>query len=64
MAKAGIGIALCPMYVIDRDLADGTLVPLFESFEASEMGVYALYPHKRHLSARVRALVNHLEEKF
>lgn len=64
MAKAGIGIALCPMYVIDQDLADGTLVPLFESFEASEMGVYALYPHRRHLSARVRALVNYLEQQF
>ena len=64
MAVAGLGIAMCPMYVIDKDLLDGLLVPLFEAFEQPEMGVYALYPHRRHLSARVRALVSHLEQAF
>lgn len=61
MAVAGLGVGMCPMYVIDQDLEAGRLVPLFEEYEQPEMGVYALYPHRRHLSARVSALVSHLE---
>jgi len=64
MAVAGLGIAMCPMYVIDQDLENGALIALFETLEQPEMGVYALYPHRRHLSARVRALVTHLEQAF
>ncbi|MFT4677199.1 MAG: DNA-binding transcriptional LysR family regulator [Candidatus Azotimanducaceae bacterium] len=64
MAVAGLGIAMCPMYVIDQDLKNGALIALFETFEPPEMGVYALYPHRRHLSTRVRALVTHLEQVF
>ena len=32
----------------------------FAENEAFDFGVYALYPSNRHLTARVRALVDHL----
>ncbi|GAB4198584.1 MAG: LysR family transcriptional regulator [Wenzhouxiangellaceae bacterium] len=64
MALAGIGIAHCAKFVITEDLAQGRLVPLFEQLEGYNAGVYALYPHRRHLSARVRALVDHLHNGF
>ncbi len=64
MAVTGIGIALCPMYVVNQDLINGTLVPLFEDLEAHDFCVHALYPHRRHLTARVRVLLDHLETHF
>ena len=52
------------MYVVGPDVVAGRLRILFEEFEAYEFGVYALYPHRRHLSARVRALVDFLAATF
>jgi DNA-binding transcriptional LysR family regulator len=64
MALAGVGIAMCPMYVISADLVAGRLQALFEKQEAYNFAVYALYPQRRHLSARVRSLVDHLAVSF
>ena len=60
MAVAGLGIALCPLYAAGPAIADGRLEVLFAEKEAFDFGVYALYPSNRHLTARVRALVDHL----
>lgn len=64
MAIAGLGVARCPLYQVDAALADGRLVRLFEGQEAVEFGLYAVYPPNRHLTARVRALIDHLAEAF
>lgn len=64
MALAGIGIGLCPMYVVGRDVVAGRLEVLFEAYEAFEFGVYAVYPYRRHLAGRVRALVDHLGQRL
>lgn len=64
MALSGLGIALSPLYAVNGDLVAGRLVRLFEGSEALDFGVYALYPHRRHLSGRVRAVVDHLATRF
>lgn len=64
MAEAGLGIALCPHYIVRGAVAAGRLELLFEEFEAFEFGVYAFYPHNRHLTGRVRALVDFLAAYF
>ena len=64
MALAGVGIAMCPMYVVNQDLISGTLIPMFEDLEAHDFSVHALYPHRRHLTARVRVLLDYLEANF
>jgi len=60
MALAGRGIARCPQYVVAQNLKDGTLQQIFQEFETENFGLYALYPPNRHLTARVRALIDHL----
>ena len=60
----GQGIGLCPLYVISEDLISGRIVRLFESMESINFGVYAMYPHRKHLSTRVRKLVDHLQFEF
>ncbi len=60
MALGGLGIARLPLYVVEDALAAGKLEQLLPDFGAEEFGVYALYPPNRHLTRRVRALIDHL----
>ena len=60
MALGGLGIARLPLYVVEDALAAGKLEQLLPDFGADEFGVYALYPPNRHLTRRVRALIDHL----
>ena len=62
MAVAGLGISLTPHYAAAPRVAEGALELLFEDCELDAFGVYALYPHNRHLSARIRRLVDYLAE--
>ncbi len=64
MLVAGGGIGLCPRYVVNADLRDGRLVQLLPDYRAQEYGIYVLYPHNRHLAAKVRSFVNFLLERF
>ena len=60
MAIGGIGIARSPHYVVEAALSDGRLEQLLPEFTTDEFGLYALYPPNRHLTARVRSLIDHL----
>ncbi len=64
MAVAGVGIGMCAMYVANSDIVAGRLQPLFEEYEAYDFGVYAIYPQSRHLTTRVRVLIDHLVFSF
>ncbi|MCP4317385.1 MAG: LysR family transcriptional regulator [Hyphomicrobiales bacterium] len=60
----GIGIARCPYYVVEAALTDGRLEELFADHRMTDYGLYALYPPNRHLTARMRALIDHLAGFF
>lgn len=64
MALEGVGIAMCAMYAVNQDIVAGRLHLLFEEYEAFDFSVYAIYPYQRHLSVRVRSLVEHLAANF
>lgn len=64
MAADGLGIGTGPLYVVEPFLKSGALRILFEDMEATEFGLYAVYPSNRHLVARVRALIDHLAQSF
>ena len=64
LALGGIGIARIPLYQAQAALSDGRLVQLFPDFQTELFGVHALYPPNRHLTARVRALIDHLVTTF
>lgn len=59
MVRSGHGIGLCLMPTVEADLAAGKLVRILEKFEAYDRGVFVIYPHSRHLAAKVRAFVDH-----
>jgi len=63
-ALAHQGIILQPTFLIGKDLAAGTLVELMPEFRSIELGIYALYPSRKHVAPKVRALVDFLAEHF
>jgi DNA-binding transcriptional LysR family regulator len=64
-ALAGLGIALKSTWDVRRHLEDGSLVPLLPgySFE-TDVAIWAVYPHRRHLSAKTRVFIDFLAESF
>ena len=63
-ALAHQGIVLQPSFLVGPDLAAGTLVELMPTFRSVELGIYAVYPTRKHVSAKVRALVDFLQTHF
>ena len=65
LALHGIGIARLTRLTLAGAIRDGTLVPLLGDFSAEEpVPIHAVYPHRRHLAAKVPAFVSFLIEKF
>jgi len=64
MAIAGAGVLISPAFIIGGDVAEGRLELALEKFETEPINIYAVYPHNRHLSAKVRLLVDFLKKWF
>jgi DNA-binding transcriptional LysR family regulator len=63
-ATAGLGLWLCPPYIVADLLSSGALVPLLTDYGRPEMEIVALYPHRRQLSAKVRLFLDMLVDRF
>ena len=64
-AIAGIGLIRVGNFTVAADVRTGRLVPVLADHEPpSETNIYAVYPHNRHLSPKVRAFVDLLVNKF
>jgi DNA-binding transcriptional LysR family regulator len=61
--RAGVGIAQLPISLVSHDLEAGRLVSWGEVAE-SRIALWALYPSRRLLSARVSAFLDHLKAAF
>lgn len=62
LALAGSGVVLQPDLLVGDDLASGALVELLPDCHAPAFGVFAVYPSKKFLSAKVKALVDFLSD--
>lgn len=59
--RAGIGIAILPIFYVTDDIKAGNLVPILSDFQTwPELNIHALFPPNRYLSTRVRLFVDHL----
>ena len=54
----GMGVGFIPEFAVARDLKAGRLVSLFDDQNPHKLGVYLVYPHRLHLSAKVRAFID------
>ncbi len=63
-ALAGLGFAVLPTYLADPHIAEGRLVRVLEDRMPEGPSLQAVYPHRRHLAGKVRALIDHLVAWF
>lgn len=59
-ALSGAGIIFQPRFIVDDDIASGRLEQVLPQWQSAELGVYAVYPSRKHLSAKVRTFVDFL----
>jgi DNA-binding transcriptional LysR family regulator len=60
----GLGIAWRSTWEVASDIAEGRLVAVLEDFAAPPSGIYALFPHARHLALRVRLWIDFLKHSY
>jgi DNA-binding transcriptional LysR family regulator len=63
-AVAGEGVIRQPTFLLGDDLRSGALVPLLPDYSLPSLAVYAVYPTRRHLSAKVRTFVDFLASRW
>ncbi|WP_183816608.1 LysR family transcriptional regulator [Parvularcula dongshanensis] len=61
--RGGVGAARLPISLVSRDLAAGRLTR-WGDVAGSDIALWALYPSRRHLSARVSAFLDLLKQAF
>ena len=59
-ALEGLGIVLAPGFLLHDDLESGRLVRLLPEYRPVEFSMNAVYPHRHHLSAKVRTFIDRL----
>ena len=63
-AEAGLGVCLMPDYVAVGSYQRGSLVRLLPNYRLHEKSIYALYPSRRFLDAKVKTWVEFLKQEI
>lgn len=63
-ALKGLGYCQVPYLSLRGDIERGDLVPVLEEFELQGVGIYAVYPERRHMPPKLRAFVDFLVAAF
>ena len=63
-AANGVGIAALPSFIAHSHLRDGRLECLLAAHPLAGSVISAVYPHRRHLSPKVRVFIDFLIQRF
>jgi len=63
-ALKSLGIVQLPDFYVKDALASGKLISLLDEFKVPDEGIWAVYPQNRHLSPKIRILVDFLYERL
>jgi len=63
-ALVGHGIVYLPTFLLAEDIRAGRLVPVLTRHTQHETNLLALYPESRHVSSKVRAMIDWLAEEL
>ncbi|TIQ38035.1 MAG: LysR family transcriptional regulator [Mesorhizobium sp.] len=64
LALDGRGLFIPPTFLVADDLRAGRLVRVMEGYLGVEFAINAFYPHRHHVSAKVRCFIDFLVERF
>lgn len=65
-AKAGLGVAMLPNWIVREEIEEGSLVPLLAGFPLVPPAtpISAVYPSRRNLANKVRVFIDFLSERI
>lgn len=58
------GLAWRSLWEVGADVREGRLVTVLDAWQAPPMGIYAVFPQRRHLPLRVRLFIDLLKETY
>ncbi len=61
---AGLGIAWRSTWEVEQEVASGRLVSVLDDYAAPPNGIYAVFPHAKHLPLRVRLWIDFLKHTY
>jgi len=64
LAVAGVGITVEPDFIVAADVRAGRLVRLLRDYAPPSIRINAVYPSRRHLSAKVRTFIDFVALRF
>jgi len=64
LAVQGMGVVYEPDFIVAHEIRAGQLVPLLPDYHPPRSPIAAVYPSRRHLSAKVRSLVEFLATRY
>ncbi|OZI72764.1 MULTISPECIES: LysR family transcriptional regulator [Bordetella] len=62
--RAGFGVSLIPLTYVRQDLAEGRLRTVLDDWSMVGTYIYAVYPSRRHVAAKVRAFVEFIVDEL
>jgi DNA-binding transcriptional LysR family regulator len=62
--SAGLGLAWRSTWEVEQELSRGELVSVLDDFAAPPNGIYAVFPHAKHLALRVRLWIDFLKHSY
>ncbi len=63
-ALKGRGLAWRSLWEVGADLREGRLATVLDAWQASPMGIYAIFPERRHLPLRLRLFIDLLKTRY
>jgi DNA-binding transcriptional LysR family regulator len=64
LATQGLGVVYTPDFIVAEEIRAGRLVSLLPGYRPPRSPIAAVYPSRRHLSAKVRVIVDYLARRF
>ncbi|RDH84102.1 MAG: LysR family transcriptional regulator [endosymbiont of Galathealinum brachiosum] len=64
MVMKGIGITRVPLFTCEKEVDSGELQVILDDYDHIKYDVYAVYPHRQYLTAKVRAFVDFVVDAF
>lgn len=64
LIMAGLGIGRLPDFICKNEIQSGELIQVLDKYEMPSQAAYLVYPHRLHLSAKVRIFVDMAVEYF
>lgn len=62
--KSGLGIGVVPSWLLSNEIQQGDLTVLLHKFEPTQLPMYAVYPSRKFVPLKVKALIEFLKQEF